>query len=434
MSKLLLVLPLIALVLVFSPDTLADGVAYLVGEDLDYIGPLWQRQQRALLSHDGGIERLLIGIDIRLEEDNSGALWLFPVPGTLETVEIDLTDRFPVMRGMDPMEKARSRISESLATETALVLNPLLGAMLFLFPATHRAREGVIEHAAIEKYGLRTEAITADSLEALGTCLSEKGLKIPQEELALFEPYLNDKYVLIATRVLSKEELRASFPQEETWRLKGSRRRWPGVYVTFPAQKAFYPMRPTSGYGDDTMWVTIVTIGHVEPEGDAAMLRAAECKHYVQDAFSREAFPEGMLDGIEGGERLYYTRVTFNCRASMFTSDLTFEPRPGFSRSQLAVYSLTEVPLRLVRFLVFLYIAGGLCGLIYLGEWWRPATYGLLGIMSFPVVSHFIWHDLVTPGLSRSRVSAFTYALTYLCVFIVLNVTTHAILLLPLRY
>jgi len=194
-------------------------------------------------------------------------------------------------------------------------------------------------------------------------------------------------------------------------------------------------MRPTAGYDDQEMTVSIATIGHTRPEGDAAMLAEAGHHHYVQYYTAPEAFPPGMRGGMTEGEPLYYSRVEFRCPAKAFTSDLTFSPsNTRFSRYQRFMGARRFIGVPIAKFFILLYITGGVCGLVFFGEWWRPAFYGLLGFLSFPVVSHFTWRDLVHAGGQRPRAPAFLYALSFLTLFIALNAGVTSLLLLPLRY
>lgn len=409
----------------------ADGISF-VGHDMDFRGPLTQEMQRAFLSLHDGTEHMLITINVAFEEDDLEGFWIFPVPGTPETVTVDLLDRFPAMRGVDPIEGARHGLSSGVITEIALVINPVLG-VVSLLPAMVRVRSSDAEvHSTVERHGLLAEKITALSAKALGDYLAKRGIKVPERELGLFAPYLNDRYVLIVTSIASTQKLREAFPDEARWGTQGGMRRWPALYVTFPAEKLYYPMRPTAGYGDREMMVSIATVGHTKPQGDAAMLAEARCRHYIQRTVERDAFPKGMLAGLARGEPFRYSRVTFYCPTSRFTSDLTFGPNEdALSRTRIALARPLGLPI--VKFFVLLFVSGGACGVLYLREWWRPAFYGLLGFLSFPVVSHMTWRDVVPSGQRLPRVSAFTYALSFLALFIVLDLAVTRLLLAFLR-
>jgi len=426
-----------ALAAVLPTAAFADGSSWIRLRDYATWLPLHQDEQSAFLALEDGTEHMLIAINVQLDQEDAQGFWLFPVPGTPDTVTVDLLDRFPATYGWDVIGAGQARITESVSLEIGVVINPVL-AFLFL-PAMQGERQrdtaGFRIHQHVEKHGLRAETITADSVQALAQYLAGKEVALAAEELALFEPYLNSSYVLVAASIASAEALHAAFPDDERWTTDGAAHRWPALYVMFPAEKLFYPMRPKAGYGDQEMTVNIATIGHTTPEGDAAMLARADRHDYVQDYGHPDAFPPGMRGGMTEGEPLYYSRLEFRCPAKAFTSDLTFSPKnTRFSRYQRFMGAQRFIGIPIAKFFLLLYITGGVCGLAFFGEWWRPAFYGLLGFMSFPVVSHFTWRDLVHNGGRQPRASAFLYALSFLTLFIALNAGVTSLLLLPLRY
>jgi hypothetical protein len=139
-------------------------------------------------------------------------------------------------------------------------------------------------------------------------------------------------------------------------------------------------------------------------------------------------------DGREGTP-LEYTRVSFRCPARMFTSDMTFEPKnTHFSRFQLSMASPKLAGVPIVKFIILLIVTGAVCGRIVFGQWRRPAAFGLLGMLSFPVVAYFTWRDMVRNGHQIPRAFGVAYAFLYLFVFTALDVAVTFLLLAPLRY
>jgi len=386
---LLVLLVWCVLACLFSPTTsFADGMAYERGKEPEPLHPLYQEEQWALIAHHNGIEHLLIAISIYPGQDENEAFWLFSVPGRPDTVSIDLVDRFPVLRGEEAVRESRGALHAALWFARGAVINPALGAFIGIITiaqmSVDHASPGVRLHGAVEKHGLRAEVIRADSPDALATYLKDKGVEIAAKDLGAFEPYLNDKYVLIATHIASMEQLRAEFGGllEPGFRGTGGRR--PCVYVTFPTEHAFYPMRPTAAYGDARVAVDLTVIGYVRPQGDPAMLAKATCRSYVNDAADRELFPDGMLDAIAADAPLRYTRVVLDCPASTFTSDLTFEPRRGLACwfREFAASATGRWVVVLVSVLLIGYLSGGICGVVFFRRWHAHALYGLLGIFT----------------------------------------------------
>ncbi|MBN1917469.1 MAG: hypothetical protein JW889_06130 [Verrucomicrobia bacterium] len=392
---LLLLLALLVLALVSFPTAVfADGMAYQRSREAEPLHPLYQEKQWALIAHHNGIEHLLIAISILPGQDENEAFWLFPVPGSPDTVDIDLVDQFPVLRGEQAVRESRRTFHATLWFARGAVINPVLGAFIgvgiTVSMSIERASSGVRLHGAVEKHGLRAETMRADSLDALAVYLKDRGVEIAREDLDGFEPYLNDDYVLIATRIASIEQLRAEFGDLLEPGLRGMGGRRPCIYVTFPAERAFYPMRPTAAYGDVPIAVDLSVIGDVRPQGDGAMLAKARFRVCVDADADHALFPAGMLDGIAAEAPLLYTRVAFGCPASVFTGDLTFEPRRGllcrfrgFAASTTGRWVVVIVVVSLIG-----YLSGGICGGVYFRRWHPHAFYGLLGIFtaSLPAV------------------------------------------------
>ncbi|GAB4337891.1 MAG: hypothetical protein Kow0099_11510 [Candidatus Abyssubacteria bacterium] len=92
-----------------------------------------------------------------------------------------------------------------------------------------------------------------------GEYLRGIGAEISNEELQTFGPYLNDQYTLVITRIDSRETLLEEFPEEEN---EMSARR-PCVYVEFPTARPFFPLKPTSAYGDEIIPVRLYVTGYV---------------------------------------------------------------------------------------------------------------------------------------------------------------------------
>ena len=105
---------------------------------------------------------MLITIAIPLEKEDS-AVWIFPVPGKPENVKIDLADSFPRFFGRNPLKEADEKIHFIIGTQFSSLLFPF---NCILMPALSKARKagGVQIYDEVDKWGIHTETITADSL------------------------------------------------------------------------------------------------------------------------------------------------------------------------------------------------------------------------------------------------------------------------------
>ncbi|GAH64033.1 unnamed protein product, partial [marine sediment metagenome] len=234
--------------LVWGGEALADGKAFMrSGDSASYL-PVGQSRQQAAIDHRDGRQKMVIAINIRSEDDGQ-ALWIFPVPGTPDQTEIDLVDAFPRFQGSDPRRWARETLEDFLLWARRTQIWPLLAETRLplheLGSPPAASVPGAAVHAHVEKWGIHAEAVTAPSIEALASYLRGRDAELASEELAAFQDYLSEDYVLIVAWIASREEVEQQFPTDRIEAAWGEGR-WPCLYVEFPTERAFYPLRPTS--------------------------------------------------------------------------------------------------------------------------------------------------------------------------------------------
>ncbi len=229
-----------------APRALADGKAFRWTEQ-GSTQPILEREQRAAILHRDGVQRMVIAVNLELEDD-AAAVWVFPVPGQPDNVTADVIDAFPEFHGRDPRRAARNKIGEA----ARLVmwwpyLSPLLAARSTRAGPGPVPSQGVTVHAEVTRWGVTVQVATAESVDALAAHVSGNEGRADPEQMAAFEAYLSDGYVLVIVRIASAAQVREEFPIYETRAgLYGGR--WPCVYVEFPSERPFYPLVPTSTY------------------------------------------------------------------------------------------------------------------------------------------------------------------------------------------
>ena len=410
------------------------------GRDFWALYPIGQREQRAAIVHRDGIEKLIIAINIELAEKDK-ALWIFPVPGTPEGTKLDVVDSFPRFSGRDPRQPAGNAIGQLMMAVRATQIYPLIFEAVFM---THlgTSRVDASVHTHVEKWGIRSEAITADSLDSLVGYLQEKKAGVQKEELSVFEPYLSGQYVLVVAWIASREELLKKFP-EYGKRGHVTSGRWPCLYVEFPTERAFYPLRPTSGYGDDHIPVNLFVVDTVRPEAGAALAGKMRVGHFRQRAALKGA-PREFSESLPEGAFLY-TSVRITTEARDLTEDLWFEPVvPLRLRYAEAVESMAHpafgVPLGIALVAVLSYVAAGVSGVLLYGQWKGYARLGLWNLLTLVGLVLAIRHvpgergeKLRSVVTRRGRpTTKFWHLFTVL--YLVLAVALHLALLGPLSW
>ncbi len=292
--------------LTFAGQARADGVAY----ESDPESPFErspQDEQIAAVAHRDGIEKLIIAINIDLEEDEK-ALWMFPVPGTPDQVKLDVVDVFRLFEGYDPRQTARLQ-SRSLGR--ALTATQIYPALFRLGTVTQgRAYPlnagGVFVNDVVEKWGIHAETVKAASEQELARYLEKQGVGLPPGGLSAFDGYLNQDYVLVLVWIASWEEALKEFPRFRTppaWDAD----RWPCVHVQFPTERPFYPLRPTASYGDVPLEIKLFLEGHFD------VARKEELDYFLSVDYFRH---KGCCQACRMDSGRVLPAATFRTRAS----------------------------------------------------------------------------------------------------------------------
>ena len=418
---------LLGLFTVFPTVLRADGMAY----GLSSLRPIEQNEQRAAILHRDGVETMIIAINIRPDESES-ALWLFPVPGTPGQVKFDFVEAFPVFLGEDPRREAAHLVA-SVMLLPALTQGWAIVPAVFAHPIWRvKVGRGVSVHEQTEKWGLQAEMITTPSVEALRTYLQEKHGDISEQQLQPFAPYLSG-HVLIAVRVTSRESLLKEFPEYGTQ--YSSADRWPSLLVRFPTERPFYPLRPTSGYGQTVIPVRLFVVGHVKPDMPSSWAGFTKVSYQMQSGSVKQTakqFTQGLPANFA------YTRIELEAPAESFTADLWFDRAESKSLAYaMFVNTLggwTALLIVLALTAVLSYAAAGLSAWWLLGKW---KGYAELGLMNLLTVLGLLAGVKLLPGSSaralreKKLTASFIrlFSLIFFCLWLLLEIG----LLLPLR-
>lgn len=106
MKNIRTLLLIVVLVLGIVEAIFGDGIAF-TGKDYSSMQPVREGEQRAVIAHRNGIEKMLIAVSLELEDEDKG-LWIFPVPGNPKTVKLDVLDSFPVFEGAETWGECRT--------------------------------------------------------------------------------------------------------------------------------------------------------------------------------------------------------------------------------------------------------------------------------------------------------------------------------------
>ncbi len=404
----------------------ADGVAFS-GRDFGSMRPIAQNEQRAIISYHLDTEKMLIAISLDLE-DEANAIWIFPVPGKPEEVKVDVLDSFPIFFGKDPLTEAYQFLAGIRNLALLTQIYPAF-TCLCLMPSLSATNEaGIIIHGSIEKWGIHAETITAESPEALSDYLKEKKAGLGENDLKPFERYLTADYVLVVVWIDSKAQLIKQFPEytsDETLHTG----RWPCLYVEFPTKRVFYPLLPTSVYGDKEIKIDVVAIGYFAPDSNSKLAGNFRPRYYKQPTRPTK-MPAQLADDLPD-ENISYTRLHFRGPAKDLTDDLWLKAMPpagmGFAEAILEVSNKPLVLFGPILCYIALvsYLSAGIAGLVLYQKWRRFDLLGLCNVFTL-VAMYFAarWaNNLLAAQLQNSnKVFSISKFLTvFSVVFVLLN-------------
>jgi hypothetical protein len=154
-----------------------------------------------------------------------------------------------------------------------------------------------------------------------------------------------------------------------------------GVFVSFPTEKIFFPLMPTSIYGSKTVPAEIRVMGHVTPDVFADIESFTKTEYYHDESIQFDKDLKAFYDG--SSTDIKYTKIGINAPSKFFTEDLWMKntaPVKTFYQMFLARQFLL-----VVFFLIAIcsVTAGVLVGLLLFREWrnWEVVEkFGLIGL------------------------------------------------------
>jgi hypothetical protein len=152
-----------------------------------------------------------------------------------------------------------------------------------------------------------------------------------------------------------------------------------GIFVTFPTDKIYFPLLPTSVYGSQTVPATIRVIGYVSPEIFQDIKSYTNTKYYIE---SYANFGDDLKNFYSGqNQNVKYTKIEINAPSKYFTDDLWINNQASIKTYYLTFIVEHPVASAIILFVLSSIIAGILAGLILFKDLRRkPIKLGLIGL------------------------------------------------------
>ena len=230
----------------------ADGFAMYT--DQTYFALHDETTQVAAINYENGTEKLLLAVKMDKIVDNS-IVWIVPVPAEASEVKINILEDFPEFWGEDILliaEESKDTVFfMSLITGLTQIWTLPLLAPFWMLRIGGMVPPKVEVYAHVEKEGITTEVITAETATALYEYLEGKNVTIPSGSIPILDEYIGEGYAFVASWV-------QAIPT-------GREDATPAIFVEFPTDSIYYPLKPTSLYGDSEIPVLLYVVGYAVP-------------------------------------------------------------------------------------------------------------------------------------------------------------------------
>jgi hypothetical protein len=354
------------------PAVAGDGMAFK-GEQERWILKS-ESQQLAAINFENGYENLLLAVIFEDNLRDNTTVWIFPVPAQPEEIEIDVLKGYPQFGGKSLDRSMGETAGKVFLTSAAFGTFPaslplclMGGAGFFTLQKSLGVMDptgSVVIHKRVEKMGLTTELVTARDGTSLENYVAKIGHDLPDDAESILEEYTGQDYSFVISYISNTTEFAGSNRQDESY--PGTPHpNLLGVFARFPADQIYFPLRPTSVYGNRTIPVLLYVNGFVTPLPDDKIRPVTEVTYLVDDGFwnyySADELGKFFNNPTVFGQ-VKYTRIRITAPAESFTRDLWINPVPPADvslKENLIQYPLFwSVPLYILVSMVLSLLAG----------------------------------------------------------------------------
>ena len=384
MRKIALLSLIILALYAFLPSVVnADGFAIRIVTESNYFALHDETTQVAAINYENGREKLLLAVKLGELVDGS-VVWIVPIPAEPSKVDINILEEFPEFSGVDILGEAK-RLGQYHVDEAARAVAsaqifslPLGPPNLARFVGGGEGVPGATVHAEVEKEGITTQVITAETATALYEYLKGKNVTIPLESIPVLDEYIGRNYSFIASWV-------ESIPTKD-------KERTPAIFVEFPTDRLYYPLKPTSIYGEREIPVALYVLGYAKPDVYAEIEGFTDYSYFRGTSVGPSKFYDG---GVYSGD---FTRIMIGSGegwgprlptppAQNFVKDLWMEKLDGMpmelrkALARTAIGEALDSPMGVVSWFFGLSLASGaLAGFIVFR---KPLKFAFIGLANF---------------------------------------------------
>ena len=344
--------------LLIANFAIADGGMW-VRQDNWLLHP--ESQQYAIIDHNDGYERLGLTVEFTANNKATNAVWVVPIPANPNKVDIKLIDGFPVPSGKNINDQAKDVLAGAsflaAAWGTFPLSLPLAFGLVVLRGSISSAGmktlgmdnsayyDGISIFQRVSLGGVTSDLVSTNDPQELESFLSSKGVNLAGEYKMILEKFVDQDYSFVVTYISDWQKFQSSktgsyaqgqygYGNYESNRYYPNRDSTPiSLRVGFPSEKAYFPLRLSSIYGDQVIPITIYLMGNYKPKlfnGIGGGVKSEYFRDgYVSQNYNYRATSDGKTEEFFRPGRILsnldYTKITINEKSINFKDDLWFD-------------------------------------------------------------------------------------------------------------
>lgn len=313
--------------------------------------------QQVFINYENGLEKMILTIGIK-DQNQKGAVWIFPVPAEPEKVVIDVLTKTPNLTGQEIFIEAKENLDDVKELLNSTQIYPMVYYMIKSYfgmsesmgissdlggrlggKEDNKRITDVVVYEHLEKEGIVSEIITAKTSTGLFVYLKGKGLNIDKDSIPVLNKYIGKNFSFVVswlnleTPAISAEEIKNNlgidFNKTTNYREKNLQK---GIFVTFPTKDIYFPLMPTSVYGSKVVPATIKIIGYVSPKVFKDIKNYTQTEYFIEDYYNSDPDLNNFYKyNSFKSDFVRYTKITINAPSKLLTDDLWIENYAPFT-------------------------------------------------------------------------------------------------------
>lgn len=310
----------------FLPTVTAGGMAF-IGNGSS-MALQYEHNQFGEIFYENGYENLFLRGAYDWKGPGNQRIWIIPVPARPEDVNLlDVGNGDIHYRAAELSKGSSERSGQATGSAAIYALFPIsapaIPVMYFQGLSSYRLQgeDSLQNYRSFDSEGITNDLVSAKKPEDFDRYLSDRNISLPQESRTLLDEYRGKEYTFIITSINNVSAFREKYNSE-----------YIGIMVRFPAERIYFPLKPTRAYGSQSVVINLNANGYVRPHlpedvraDPGGGERFSRVTYYTKPAFRpvKEFLP--LFNDHAELRPFRYTHVMITGSADLLTDDLLMD-------------------------------------------------------------------------------------------------------------